>query len=520
MSVVVRPLAPGIPRRVAVGTGVGTPNASEAAAGLSASAWWRALSVVATSATGLALLSLLACSLFVRYTSHAFQMADLLHRSGFIGGQIAWYLGWTGRFAANATWLAAASAGPGLTRVMPTLALAGWGAALWFALPRVAAAAGRRLSGVSRLLSVEVVLLATLTVTPALWFDLYKMTGSITYISPLVLATVALGVGLGALTAGRLRTRQALALVGLGFVAAGFSDTFSAVQLVAIVLLATCALPLRDRSRRAAGLRAALMAASGAAVGLLLLVRAPGNSVRRSVYPATPHLATALGRAIGDSWQFLASSLTHSGLALLGVALAFAVIALASTPTGEARRGRPGLTLRRAAAMLAGTGVIIVVAHLPAEQMTSAAPPARSEIVPSYALVLAIAYLAWAAGVRVAVARPRLGAVRWRLRVPLVVATAAVLLVPVLTMTMVARNWESMAAYAAAEDRQWQQADRAPNGSDAVVDPLRTTGIGPLSHDPMQELQPDPSYWVNQVYAEYFGLRSVRVSTGEASLVR
>ena len=262
------------------------------------------------------------------------------------------------------------------------------------------------------------------------------------------------------------------------------------------------------------------MAASGAAVGLLLLVRAPGNSVRRSVYPATPHLATAVGRALGDGWQFVASSLTHSGFALLGVALAFAVMAMASTATGDGRRERPGLTLRRAAAVLAGTGAIIVVAHLPAEQMTSAAPPARSEIVPSYALVLAVAYLAWSAGVAVVAAQPRLPAMRWRLRVPLVAATAAVLLVPVLTMTMVARNWQSMAAYAAAEDRQWQQADRATDGSDAIVDPIRTTGIGPLSHDPMQELQPDPAYWVNQAYAEYFGLRSVRVSAGEASLVR
>jgi hypothetical protein len=525
MSAVVGPLAPGIRRLLPPATAaqqaadtahaaIGTDDA-----GLAASALFRVARLLATGATGLALVALLVCSWFVRYTSHAFQMADLLRQSGFIGGQMVWYQGWTGRFGANATWLAAAAAGPVMARLLPTLYVAAAGAVLWVTMPRVAAMTGRRLGGVSQLLAVEVVLLATLVGAPALWFDLYKLTGSITYVTPLMLGTAALAVGIGAVASGRLGTATAVGLFALCALSMGFSDTYSGVAPVIIAILGLCAAFVARKPLRTVALRAALVAATGSAIGLVVMLRAPGNSVRRSLYPAPPHFTTAVSRAIRDGWQFLTGAPARSGLALLGVAVAFLVLGMVAAPPQHRSARRPGLTLRRALLAVLGLLAVVAVAHLPAEQMTSAPPPPRSEIVPTYATVLAIAFLAWSAGVSLALRRPRLAARSTR-RLSLIVATAAVAVVPALTMAMVARSWVAMSTYAAAEDRQWQQAANAAPGADVVVDPVPSTGIGPLSHDPMQELQPDPAYWVNKAYAEYFGLRSVRVAGGDASLVR
>src|SRR5258706_4060886 len=287
MSAAVRPLAPlvrGLRLRTA-----GDSDRRGAARVSGAGAWAAVRSARRLLAVGpgLGLVSLLACGWFVRYTSHAFQMADLLHRSGYIGGQIAWYTGWTGRFSSNATWLAAVAPGPGMARILPTVYLLLLGGTLWLTLPRVAALTGRRLDGVARLLAVEVILFATLTITPALWFDLYKVTGSVTYITPLALGTAALGLALRAMSSGPLTRGSALLLGLLSAFAVGYSDTYARVQPILIAGFGVCALFLSGR-RRVAAIRCGLVAALASAAGLLLLVHAPGNAVRRSLYPSPP----------------------------------------------------------------------------------------------------------------------------------------------------------------------------------------------------------------------------------------
>ena len=507
MSAAVRPFVPGVRRLLPPASDAARADAP-AAAGAAASAIVRGAVALAATATGLGLVALLACGWFVRYTSHAFQMADLLHSDGFIGGQVAWYLGWTGRFGSNAVWLAALAPGPGFARVEPTVALLLWGGVLWVALPRVATLTGRRLDGVSRLLAVEVVLFATLGIAPALWFDLYKLTGAITYVTPLALGTAALAVGLGGLRRGRLGRRQVVALAMLSGFAIGFSDTYAGVQPILLACFALCAACLAGR-RRAVAIQALFTASCASAVALAVLVAAPGNKVRRALYPPSPNPFTAIGRAIHDGWNFVAGPLAHSGLLLLVVAVAFAVLGMAAQPLRtEDTRPAAGLTLRRALLSVLILGAVVAGAHLPAEVMTSVPPPPRSGLIPTYAAVLAVAFLAWSAGVSLAARRGR--AVRARRRpIALAAATAALAVAPALTMAMVASNWHSMAAYAAAKDHQWQQAAGAPRNSDAVVDPVTTTGIGPLSHDPLQEAQADPGFWVNQSMARYFGLHSL-----------
>ncbi len=512
MSVVVHPLAPGV--RILVPQPA-AEVAQGAERGMAGHAAFRAARLVTTVASGAGLLSLLVCGWFVRYTSHAFQMADLLHRSGWIGGQVAWYLGWTGRFGANATWLAAAAAGPGLARVLPGLAMCLWGAVLWVALPRVAAQMGRELSGMARLLAVEVVLLGTLGLAPALWFDLYKLTGSITYITPLALGTAVLGIGLGAMSRGRLDLRTGLLLAVLSALAVGFSDTWAGIQPLLLGGFAVCAGFLAGPRRRAA-MRALAVSAIASGVGLIVMLHAPGNTVRRSLYPAPPHLATALAWAARDAGGFLAGPVAHNLPLLAAVVVAFLVLGLTAAPARDAAP-EPGLTLRRALIALLALGAVLVAAHLPAETMTSGPPPPRSELIPGYAVVLFVAFLAWGSGATLAARRRGIASPRRAAVLAIATATAAVAVAPATTMALVARSWQAMSTYAAAEDAQWRMAASAPPGSDLVVPAVSSGGIGPLSHESTQELQPSADYWVNQAFAEYFGLHSVRTGTTAAT---
>ena len=506
MSVGVRAPLPGI--------SLPLPRVQEVAAreatSLQASAVFRAARLVATVSTGLGLVAVLVCGWFARYAADPYQMAFVLRSFGFIGGQSHWYQVWTGRYGANFGWLAAVAAPPALNRVLPTLFLLGWGLALWLALPRVAAQMGARLQGMSRLLAVEVIVLATLLTTPALWFDLYKLTGSIVYLTPLVLGTAAVGVALGAVSRGHLDLRRALLLALLCFLSIGFSDAYSGVAPVFVAGLAVCLVVMSGPRRAAAG-NAALVAAIGTAVGLVVLLRAPGNAVRLATVPARPSPFKAARWALRDTGDFLTGPVAHHAYILLAVAAAFGALGLCARRLHRDAPEPAGLTARRAMYSLLLVAAVVLGAHLPAEQLSSAPPPPRAEIIPTYAVVLFVAYITWAAGISLA----RLRAVRSPGRAAILsagVLTAAVAAVGATTMAFTVHDWQAMSRYAQAVDAQWSEAQAAPPGSDVVLPPVNSTGMGPLSHTPVQELQTDPTYWTNKMFARYFGLHSVRVS--------
>ena len=73
----------------------------------------------------------------------------------------------------------------------------------------------------------------------------------------------------------------------------------------------------------------------------------------------------------------------------------------------------------------------------------------------------------------------------------------------------------SFEAYASGKDAQTAAAEtaHAEGRASATAPPLvNVTNIGIFSHNPFEELTADPTYWINEDTAGYYGIRSLVVT--------
>jgi hypothetical protein len=94
------------------------------------------------------------------------------------------------------------------------------------------------------------------------------------------------------------------------------------------------------------------------------------------------------------------------------------------------------------------------------------------------------------------------------------VVTAIVAAGPIATLATIHRDLPKYQAYAAGKDAQEAAAEAAhAAGRNAVTVPplVDTEDIGIFNHTPLEELQADPTYWVNADTAEYYGIKSIAI---------
>jgi hypothetical protein len=165
-----------------------------------------------------------------------------------------WYA-WSGRYVSMFTSSLSLQIGAWFTPVVIVGLFVAW----WIAL--------RRLAGE---LLATLILLVMLISAPDPFQSYYWLTGALTYLAPLVLATWCIV----------LADRPALSAL-IAFASAGFSDVAGLIQLVTFGALTV------TWNRRM------MLPALVTVIGLALVVSAPGNAVRRSYFP-TPQLGASL----------------------------------------------------------------------------------------------------------------------------------------------------------------------------------------------------------------------------------
>ena len=130
---------------------------------------------------------------FSRYAADDYCTAGQVVATGFWQAQSSLYVAWSGRFAATALITMVELFGPGAVPLLPTLALLAWLAAVAWASAKLAAAFHRPIGPLPAVTLAAVLLYTTLRTTADLPQVLYWQTGLLTYLAPLVLATVHVG---------------------------------------------------------------------------------------------------------------------------------------------------------------------------------------------------------------------------------------------------------------------------------------------------------------------------------------
>jgi hypothetical protein len=255
------------------------------------------------------LLGYFATGVNMRLTGDDYCYAGEVTRLGFWRAQIYSYTNAVpyhgDRFASNLTSGLLSTLPPKTSGLLPGLAILLWVIGLVIAL-RSSKGPGGLLS-LEALASAEVLVFFTLRLAPDLVQSLYWRSGMLPYLAPLVLFPYLLAL----IGAGAQKTRppvgRAVVLFTFAFLAGGFSETASAMQLGLLLLLLAVALYRHGLAPREEPHAAVLtlVAIVGTVAAILVLFLSPSNQFWLPNLPPRPDLITLARTSLTSVYIFL-----------------------------------------------------------------------------------------------------------------------------------------------------------------------------------------------------------------------
>ncbi len=418
-----------------------------------------------------------------------------------------WYETSGGRVAQYLSLAVLFKGGVGVARVTPALLLTVWIIGLgWLGRESALVLKLPALLGIAGALFIGSTMLAG---APNMVQAVYWLTGILTYFAPCVFGTFAAAL---IVRAGRRNTISLVSgcLIFFLCLAGGlFNEPFVLMQgaLLAGGFLVTWLYLPRRALNWALG-----TAAAATALALIIIVIAPGNSVRQDSFVAAPSFTVAMVQSVqyALAFGFLALYTNPIGvLAVVFIGFSFPTLVQrysASTVFEETRYGRRHYLAALALCLL----ILLAVSAafmLPGVYATQSPPPARGFIMLLWAyLPLAIAL---GALLRLSLANssqwdPRID--RWNIGV----AVAAI----VIHMLWASVSGMSTAVYALHYGSEWD----ARTAELAAASETDDITLPALQHDlalytGLRPIGTDPAYWVNVCAAEYFGVGSLRTES-------
>ncbi|HET8782086.1 MAG TPA: DUF6056 family protein, partial [Pyrinomonadaceae bacterium] len=429
---------------------------------------------------------------YSRLVADDFCSGAVANSHGIVGGAIYWYMNWTGRFAANFLDTLLAPIYPRTIPYQTAVAVIIWFATLAFTVYQILRDDEREVRVLLSCLMALMVLFTLFEVLPSIGQTLYWAQVR-SGVPSLILGTAYVALIVRRRSASTHNKRWLLAAALLTFIAAGFAETYSAVQALALVIalaiwLISNRYTAQEKRNSVLPLVAGLV---GSVAGALLVVFAPGNYYRRFPFPPHPNpldvLAISL-RGLRDFFYLVVFSPTRApvwvGLILCGFIFGLGIFRRHEGSVPESKHLVPALLW-----LPPVTFVLLLACWVPMAWGTSLPLANRTFIIPAYLLVCLVVCWAYLAG---RLCRRSYHSFAPHLRM---VATA----LPILTFVVfgllaVSRSWQllhqlrpSLAAYAresVARDQLIQSAKS--QGLHYVVVPRLTHWTG------LDEIEPDP----------------------------
>jgi hypothetical protein len=221
---------------------------------------------------------------FSRLVSDDYCTAAVIRDKGFWGAQQHWYATWSGRFSFTLVMSMVHLLGSQLIPFLPAVTIGFWVAALAWSISQLAHTASFPQPAVASLLLAELIIVSTLATTPAVYQSLYWATGAVTYVLPLLLLSLYIGLLCRSAGPGQgHRFGTFFFAAGLPFVAAGFSETYTALQVGGLSLAVLASAASKNTSRGKRLLPILIAGWCGTILGALILISAPGNQARIAV---------------------------------------------------------------------------------------------------------------------------------------------------------------------------------------------------------------------------------------------
>jgi hypothetical protein len=325
---------------------------------------------------------------YTRFISDDYCAAYFSERLGMLRNIWFWYTTLQGHYAGFASDYVLVLTGTKWVGVIPALALLVWGTALIAALfgiqPKSQDVKSRLWNSVCFGI---VVLFVVLLFTPSITQSLYWWKGFATHTLPLMGFTIYLAIYQW------LRTRQPNKRItiiavttgfGLAFIDGGFSETFTAIQIVFLVLWMAWLFARKELDFRQPGACSLAAGLAGALVALVIVVASPGNAVRQSYFPPTPGILTILQISFSGYSALLKNifATPEKIFGLVGVFIGFIWFGKQIPPERTVKRWEPFVIL------LNGFSILPFICFAPAAFGLSDIAPERAQIIPVFFLIL------------------------------------------------------------------------------------------------------------------------------------
>ena len=466
----------------------------------------------------LPLLALAYIGLFTRYMADDYCTAWAVNKLGFINSQAFLYRGWTGRFSFSFLVGVAELWGPTLVPLLPLTALACWLTAMTWAVYQLASVVPWPRPLFTSLVAAELIIFATLRTAHHIVQSLYWQSGMLTYIPPLILLTIYVGLVSRALRfrkPPRAVSTQVAAAAVLTFIAGGFSEAYMLMQTGGLLLGALVCYKYAPDAFRRAVLPNIVAGLVGSVVAACIVVAAPGNAVRQSSFPTPPGLVRLTLLSLYYAGGFIAYTIYLSPLTIL---LSVALPALFGHRLREVDSGRGvklnrGKVTRRPVLLLAAGFVLVLLCTVPSVYGTSGFLPERARILPQFVVICVAVLLGYFSGIELSEwysARERISS--WLMVTGPTMVAALLVLSPlaaaVRTISFVGRArqgasiWEQM-------DGEIRVAKRRGE-TDLVVPAVDDIESRLGAHRTELQLERDALNPKNQCAARYYEVNSIR----------
>jgi hypothetical protein len=444
---------------------------------------------------------------FSRYLADDFCTASQFKAQGFISSMLYWRMTWSGRYSFIFFINIAHFIGQWITPYLTLIVIILWLFVLFVFIRQIFHVVGIPYAVLPIILLACIVLYSTLNGTPDLYQSLYWHTGLLTYVVPLLFLT-----GYGAIALNRISNNSQTSWGGLGlsagitFVAGGFSETYVALQVVAVLAFLTTVYIFLKGEARCSGILFLSAGLFGAIVSIILVITAPGNFGRLSFMPDPLAFAEVVYLALRDTLLFSKLSIYNNPLSSIIALLIPGLLAL-YLPLRKNRQESFGSVVRdKFIPFLIGIPIlayILIAATLAPSYYATGVYPAERALITSQ-FVLIIAFISWSllAGIFL-----RRYFVKDVLHSPLIMLLIVVLLISgaynssqkTLSGLPEAQIYANL--WDARDDNIRQEVASGAQEISAASLPHMSPGLA--------ELSADPNDWINRCLASYYGLSKV-----------
>lgn len=461
----------------------------------------------------LALLTFAYLGFFARYMADDYCLSAQLRRLGFLRAQQWWYMNWTGRFSYVFLISIAERIGPVTVPYLPLMALVCWLAAAIWSIHQISLIAQWPRPWLVSVMLAEIIIFATLNCAPNLEQSFYWQSGMITYISPLVLLTLYIGIVIYS-----TRRRQSnhgtrvllIVCIVLTLVAGGFSEIYAVVQTGSLILTILVIFSLLGKPQRAA-LPFIIAGLVGSLISLVVMATAPGNWVRRTRYPHVPLID--VGKVvIYYCERYIGRMIYYSPLSTALLVFGPALLALylyrrdaSRLPDWNYRKVKVAIVLLPVLTLL-----LVIASFVPGAYATSAEPDWRGRFIPQF--VLSCTIVGWSFLLGLTLMRCAF----FRRSTLMMTGSGLLALTMALSCaTLSIRRNLKLLPHARSNALRWDQTDREIRAARAqgrkdltipAIDDVETALGAPWNE---MQITSTPKKWINGCVADYYEVNSI-----------